>query len=261
MPEHNEVSRFNKKAWDREVANGNPWTIPVSPDEIAAAQKGIFKILLTPGKPVPMAWFPDLKDCRVLCLASSGGQQGPILAAAGAQVTVFDNSPRQLEQDRKVAEREGLDIRLIEGDMLYLSVFQDNSFDFIVHPVSNCFVPAIRPVWKEAFRVLSPGGTMIAGFLNPIASCFNEDLYEKGIFQIKYAIPYSDLTSISEEERNKRYGPEEPLEFGHSLEDQIGGQLDAGFHLIGFYEDYWEEESIKEYMPTFIATRALKPIM
>jgi len=30
------------------------------------------------------------------CLASGGGQQGPVLAAAGAHVTVFDNSPRQL---------------------------------------------------------------------------------------------------------------------------------------------------------------------
>jgi len=51
------------------------------------------------------------------------GQQGPILAAAGADATVFDNSPRQLQQDCQVAEREGLDLRTVEGDMRDLSCF------------------------------------------------------------------------------------------------------------------------------------------
>jgi 2-polyprenyl-3-methyl-5-hydroxy-6-metoxy-1,4-benzoquinol methylase len=70
----------------------------------------------------------------VLCLASGGGQQGPILAAAGARVTVFDNSPQQLAQDRFVARREGLTLETVEGDMRDLSVFADVSFDLIVHP-------------------------------------------------------------------------------------------------------------------------------
>ena len=79
-----DVTAFNKNAWNKEVEKGNEWTIPVSPEEIADARKGIFKILLTPTKPVPSTWFPPLKGCRVLCLASGGGQQGPLLAAAGA---------------------------------------------------------------------------------------------------------------------------------------------------------------------------------
>jgi SAM-dependent methyltransferase len=254
-----DITQYNKKAWDHEVESGNPWTVPVQPQEIKEARAGQFHLLLTPSKPVPMSWFPCLAGCRVLCLASGGGQQGPILAAAGAQVTVFDNSPKQLEQDQKVALRENLDIKLVEGDMANLSVFEDASFDFIFHPVSNCFVPHIRPVWREAFRVLAQGGTLIAGFMNPVEYSFDDSLAKQGIYRVKYSLPYSDLTSISEEERLIRY-KDDPLEFGHTLEDQIGGQLDAGFHLIGFFEDYWEEEKIKEYMPTFMATRALKPI-
>ena len=194
----------------------------------------------------------------MLCLASGGGQQGPLLAAAGASVTVFDNSPRQLDRDRQVAEREALSIRLVEGDMVDLSEFADASFDFILHPISNCFIPDVRPVWKEAFRVLAPGGTLIAGFMNPMEYTFDQDLYEQGIYQVKYSLPYSDLTSITDEERQRRF-PDDPLEFSHTLEDQIGGQLEAGFHLIGFYEDYRDDEAIKDFMPTFIATRALKP--
>ena len=94
-----------------------------------------------------------------MCLASGGGQQGPILAAAGADVTVFDNSPRQLEQDRYVADRDGLHLQTVEGDMRDLSCFPDESFDLIVHPVSNVFVPDVKPVWREAYRVLKPGAT------------------------------------------------------------------------------------------------------
>lgn len=258
MHDKKEIVQFNKKAWDNEVESGNPWTIPVTHEEIRSASAGHFKILLTPSKPVPASWFPTLKNCKVLCLASGGGQQGPLLAAAGGQVTVFDNSPRQLAQDKLVAERENLDIKLVEGDMADLSVFEDDCFDFIVHPVSNCFVPDILPVWKEAYRVLAPGGSMIAGFVNPIEYSFDDDLAEQGIYQVKYKLPYSDLTSIGAQERREKY-KDDPLEFGHSLDDQIGGQLDAGFHLIGFYEDYWDGEQIKEYMPTFISTRALKP--
>lgn len=254
-----DVVAFNKHAWDKQVENRNSWTIPVSEEEIIEARGGKFRIVLTPCKPVPSAWFPELSGCRTLCLASGGGQQGPLLAAAGAQVTVLDNSPKQLNQDRLVAEREKLDIQTVEGDMADLSVFEDGSFDFIVHPIANCFVPAVRPVWKEVYRVLRPGGTMIAGFCNPVEFTFDPKLAEQGIFQVRFPLPYSDLTSISEEERAQFYGADAPLEFSHTLEDQIGGQLEVGFHLIGFYEDYWPEEKIREYMPTFIATRALKP--
>jgi SAM-dependent methyltransferase len=253
-----EIAKYNKKAWDREVELENPWTVPVSSQEIAQARQGKFKILLTPSKPVPADWFPPLKDCRLLCLASGGGQQGPLMAAAGAHVTVFDNSPRQLARDREVAQRENLDLRLVEGDMANLSDFEDASFDFIIHPVSNVFVPDVHPVWKEAFRVLAPGGTLIAGFINPVEYIFDCELAEQGIFDVKYSLPYSDLTSISAEERELKY-KDEPVEFGHLLEDQIGGQLDAGFHLIGFYEDSHGEDAFSKIMPTFIATRALKP--
>ena len=258
MHTRQEITQYNKQAWNREVELGNPWTIPVTQKEVAAARKGDFRILLTPLKPVPRDWFPPLHGCRVLCLASGGGQQGPLLAAAGAQVTVFDNSPRQLEMDRVVAARENLALRLVEGDMADLSAFSDAAFDFIVHPISNCFIPDVRPVWKEAIRVLAPGGTLIAGFMNPVEYTFDQDLYDQGIYQVKYSLPYSDLDSITEEERLRRF-KDEPVEFSHTLDEQIGGQLEAGFHLIGFYEDYRDDEKIKDFMPTFLATRAWKP--
>jgi len=258
-----DVRAYNRAAWDGEVERGNRWTVPVEDEDIAAARRGDWQILLTPSKPVPRAWFPDVAGADVLCLASGGGQQGPILAAAGASVTVLDNSPLQLERDSRVAERHRLPVRTVEGDMADLSAFPSASFDLIVHPVSNCFVPEVRPVWAECFRVLRAGGVVLAGFNNPAVYLFDYDLMEEeGLLQVKYPLPYADLTSLSAPDLKRYVDAGEPLAFSHTLEDQIGGQLDAGFVLTGLYEDVdagEEADLLNDYLPPFIATRATKP--
>jgi 2-polyprenyl-3-methyl-5-hydroxy-6-metoxy-1,4-benzoquinol methylase len=254
-----DIRAYNRRAWDREVERENPWTVPVSREAVAAARQGEWRILLTPTKPVPRGWFPDVRGLNVMCLASGGGQQAPILAAAGAKVTVLDNSPRQLAQDRLVAERDGLTITTVEGDMANLAMFADESFDLICHPVSNLFVPDVRPVWREAFRIVRCTGTLLAGFVNPVVYIFDQVLAEEGHLQVRYPLPYSDLTSLSEEERQRYTEAEEPLEFGHTLEDQISGQLEAGFLITGFYEDRAPDDLLSSYLPTFIATRAIRP--
>ncbi|QDE84053.1 class I SAM-dependent methyltransferase [Myxococcus xanthus] len=254
-----DVRTYNREAWDRQVATGNKWTLPVSPEVIAAARKGEWSIVLTPAKPVPREWFGDVKGKDILCLAGSGGQQAPVLAAAGARVSVLDNSPAQLGQDRMVAEREGLELRLVEGDMRDLSAFEDASFDLIFHPCSNGFVDAVRPVWREAARVLRPGGVLLSGFTNPVNYLFDLSLEKQGIFTLKYRMPYSDFTSLSDEERRRFTDAGEPLCVGHSLEDQLGGQADAGLAIIGLFEDsFGPEDALSQYYNGFIATRAMK---
>jgi SAM-dependent methyltransferase len=255
-----DVRGYNRDAWDKEVERGNQWTVPVGPDVIEAARQGRWEIVLTDTKPVPKEWFPDLGGTDVLCLASGGGQQAPVLAAVGANVTVLDNSPKQLAQDRLVGERESLDLRTIEGDMADLSTFAHESFDLVFHPVSNLFVPDVRPVWAEAFRVLRRGGSLLAGFLNPAVYVFDLELADRsGELRVRYALPYADATSLDEEERRRKIDRGEPLEFSHTLEDQIGGQIDAGFLIAGLYEDRHRDDPIAAHMPTFIATRAIKP--
>jgi SAM-dependent methyltransferase len=254
-----DIREYNRAAWDNEVSRENVWTVPVSAEVIAAARLGEWEVLLTETKPVPREWFPDLKSLDVLCLASGGGQQAPILAAAGASVTVFDNSSKQLEQDRKVAERDALELVTIEGDMTDLSVFDDESFDLIFHPCSNLFVADVHPVWQEAFRVLRGGGSLLAGFLNPVLFLFDHRLAERGVLQVRHQLPYSDLSSLSKEECRQFIEKGEPLEFGHTLEDQIGGQTRAGFFIIDFYEDRHRTHPAAQFTPTYIATRAIKP--
>ena len=211
-----DVPGYNREAWDRQVEDGNQWTVPVGPEVIEDARRGQWEVLLTDQKYVPRAWFPEMAGADVLCLASGGGQQAPTFAAAGANVTVLDNSPKQLAQDRFVAERESLDLRTVQGDMRDLFAFADESFDL-------------------------------------------ELADDTGEVRVRYSLPYSDATSRSEEELGRQMERSEPLEFSHTLEEQIGGQIEAGFLISGFYEDRHRDDPIAAFMPTFVATRAIKP--
>lgn len=256
-----DILKHNSDAWDREVETSCEWTVPVEPQTIEAARKGDWSLRLSPTRPVPKDWFGEIEDKDILCLASGGGQQAPVLAAAGANVTVFDNSARQLEQDRFVAERDGLRLRIEQGDAADLSRFADGSFDLIYNPVSNLFMPDLAPVWSECFRVLRSGGTLLVGFTKP--EWFVFDLGKEGddVLKLRFKLPYSDIGSLTEAELQAKIERSEPLEYSHTLEDQIGGQLKAGFCITGFMEDHWPigTHPLSEYFPAFVATRAIKP--
>ena len=254
------IPAYNKEAWNREVEGGESrWTQPVNPEIIAEARKGEFSIVLTENLPVPHSWFPPLQGADVLCLASGGGQQGPVLSALGANVTAFDNSPAQLKQDQLVAERESLSLKTVEGDAADLSVFADESFDLIFNPCSTVFMQDVRAVWRECSRVLRPDGILMTGSMNPIHYIF--DIFkadEEGVLEVKYSIPYSDLKSLPQKDLNKYMAQGLPVEFGHSLTDLLGGQLDAGFVITDMYEDYMNDSPLHKYHPSYIATRAEK---
>lgn len=247
----------NSQIWDKRSENNDVWSIPVSKEEVERARKGKWSIVLTPAKPVPANWFPEkLEGKKVLCLAGGGGQQGPILAAAGADVTVFDNSKVQLEKDAFVAKRDGLTIKTIQGNMQDLSAFADESFDCIVHPWSNGYIDDVRTVWKECARVLKRNGLLLAGFGNPISCIFNVGKFEKGILQVENTIPYADIDHMDDPETRAIVEADGYL-WSHTLEDQIQGQIEAGFAIIGFYEDIGGS-ALDKYINSSIATKAIK---
>jgi len=250
-----DIIKHNKSAWDNYVDKKDRWTIPVTDEELKNVRKGNWGIVLTPNKIVPQDWFPDLKGLKILGLASGGGQQGPILATLGADVTIFDNSEKQLEQDRILSDKFNLDIKTVQGDMKDLSVFADNSFDLIFNPCSIVFVDDVLPVWKECYRVLKPNGILMTGLINPISFQLDHES-----LKLIYKQPFSDLHSLSKEALETLKKENEPLVFGHSLTDQIGGQLDAGFTITTMFEDIWDVENImNDFFPSFLGTRAIKP--
>ncbi|WP_163574985.1 class I SAM-dependent methyltransferase [Halomonas faecis] len=253
------ILEHNRNAWNRESAEAGEWSRPVDSSIIQNAKDGRWTVILTPNKPVPSRWLGELRDKRILCLASGGGQQAPILAAAGAEVVSFDLSEEQLEKDRLVSDRDRLGIQCIRGDMANLSVFSDAEFDLIFHPVANVFVPDVVPVWRECYRVLKSGGSLLAGFMNPLFFLFDHESKSDPL-KVKFKLPYREPESFSEAGRVAVEEGGRALEFGHTLESQIGGQLSIGFILRDLYEDYWSDEAtpLNGYSPTYIATWAEK---
>ncbi|WP_226582784.1 class I SAM-dependent methyltransferase [Halobacillus litoralis] len=249
----NRTTDHNSKAWDKKVEEGVRYTMAVSHEVIEMAKKGDWSIGVTADRQVPREWFPsNLEGVKVLCLASGGGQQGPILAAAGADVTVFDLSEKQLQQDEKIAEKEKLSIRTVQGDMTDLSAFEDQTFDLIVHPVANVFIEDVRPVWKEAARTLKENGILISGFMNPVLFLFDDQKEQEGELEVAHSIPYSAL-------REEEIIEGETLEFGHTLENQLQGQIDAGFVIAGVYEDdFGGGRTVDQHIKTMMATKAVK---
>ena len=248
---------INAKTWDQWAENGCEWSVPIGHEVYQRAKAGEWAVYLTPCIPVPKGWFPPLAGAALLGLASGGGQQMPIFTALGARCTVLDYSARQLAGERLVAEREGYEIRLCQGDMTQPLPFPDESFDLIFHPVSNCYIEDVCTVWQECFRVLKPGGVLLAGFDNGLNFLFEDD----HPLTVVNRLPFNPL-KMPEEVFLRMAENGEGIQFSHSLEEQIGGQLRAGFRLEDLYEDRDRPggAAIREYAPQYIATRSVKPL-
>jgi len=258
-----DIHDLNKAAWDRAVGEGtNPYTRVISSEQISEARQGKWSLSLSGCKPVPKDWFPDFRGLKVLCLASGGGQQAPIFAALGAEVTLLDASPKQLGQDEYVARRDNLIIRLVEGDMADLSAFADGSFELIYNQPSTLFVPDVAPVWRECYRVLQVGGVLMTGFMNPDEFIFDNDALDNaGVFVVKHPLPYVEHETLSQEALEQRIRNKEMFHFSHTMEAQLGGLTRAGFMITGFYEDRRPEEDgnpIRHFMPSTFVARAQK---
>lgn len=260
-PNYQEV---NAKAIDNWVSGGWEWGVPIANETFLEAKNGNWRVLLTPQKAVPYEWFAigpvssqtngqgRLEGVKLLGLASGGGQQMPIFAALGADCTVLDYSERQLESERKVSEREGYAIHIVKADMTQRLPFDDESFELIFHPVSNCYVEDVCHVWRECYRVLKKGGILLAGMDNGINYLFEED----DPLRVVNKLPYNPLKDDALYARSME--TDGSIQFSHTMEEQIGGQLRAGFILTDLYEDS-DPSGLGEYVPQYIATRAIKP--
>ena len=244
---------INSKTIDSWVDEGWEWGKPISHEDFINAKNGKYKLLLTPTKPVPTEWIGSVKGKRVLGLASGGGQQMPIFSALGAECTVLDISDRQLKSEKDVAEREGYSIRIIKADMTQILPFEDEEFDLIFHPISNCYVEDVNHIWKECFRVLRHGGVLLSG-----TDHFINYMVDESEEKIVNTLPFNPLKDdkLMDELIRTNSG----VQFSHTLEEQITGQLKAGFILKDLYEDTNGYGRLHEMnIPTMLAMYSQKP--
>lgn len=238
------VDSWNKEGWE--------WGIPITHEQFCRAKEGEWKILLTPTKIMPRKWLPQaLKGLKILGLASGGAQQIPVFAALGANCSVLDYSPSQIKSEIEVAARDGYEVEAIRGDMTEKLPFDDETFDIIVHPVSNCYIKEVEHVFNECYRVLKRGGILVCGLDNGVNYITDDEV------TISNSLPFDPLENT--EYMRKLERDNDGVQFSHTMEEQIGCQLKAGFRLTDIYEDTNGEGRLHELnIPTFIATRAIK---
>jgi SAM-dependent methyltransferase len=249
---HKKYTKVNSLVIDQWVESGWEWGRPIDRQTFKNVQQKNWSVGLTPTKPVPKDWFCELKNAKLLGLASGGGQQIPIFAALGAKCTVLDYSEKQLQHEKVVAEREKYHVNIVKADMSMPLPFENEVFDLIFHPVSNCYVRDVMSIWNECYRILKQGGILLSGLDNGLNYIFDDD--EK---TITHRLPFDPLNDrmLYEESLKNDWG----IQFSHTIEEQIGGQLQAGFMLTDIYQDTNGTGNLHEHnVPTFYATRCVK---
>lgn len=249
---------YNSAAWDNINECLVDKTMVISHEDYIAAKNGALNVSLAGTKTVPREWFPSLKDSDVLALACGGGQQCPVFAAHGAKVTVTDFSDSQLANEKYVMEREGYDIKIVKADLSKPFPFEDNSFDMIFNPVSNCYIEDILPMWQECARVIKFGGILMMAFVKEELFLFEPDFQKEDVLISRHSLPFNPLKDLSKEELEKKQNMQMPLAFSHTLTEQIGGLIKAGFEITDIYEDCDGGGLIDKYMNAYVAVRAVR---
>lgn len=209
----------------------------------------------------PRGWLGDVRGRRVLCLASGGGKQSALFAAAGAHVTVIDVSPQMLALDRQVAAERGLDVRTIEASMDDLSCCQAGEFDIVYQPVSTCYLPDVRAIYRQVARVLAVDGVYVSQHKQPASLQASQQPLPGGGYAIDEPYYRRDpLPSVS----GSLLREEGTLEFLHRWEELAGGLCQSGFAIEDLVEPFHAElESADnsfghraKYLPPYVRIKA-----
>lgn len=249
---------LNADAWTNVKEGLEKYGTAISHEKYMAAVNGELNVTLAGIKIVPQEWFPELKGADVLGLACGGGQQCPVFAAHGANVTVTDISEGQLANEKYVADREGYSINIVKADLSKEFPFEDNSFDVIFNPVSNCYIEDISLMWKECARVIRQGGVLMMAYVKEEHFMFEPDFMNEDCLISRHSLPFNPLRDLSEEQLYAKKKEHTPIAFSHSLTEQIGGLIKAGFEITDIFEDCDGGGLFDRYMNSYVAVRAIK---
>jgi SAM-dependent methyltransferase len=205
-----------REAWDRlddDPEFSGAGALPDSPSEALAALD-------------PWLCLEGVHGKSLLCLGAGGGRPGPLLARAGAVVTVVDLSERQLDHDRQLARAQGLELRTLSASIDDLGALGKASFEIVVQPLRACSVPDVRRIYAEVARVLRPGGLYVLEHKQPASLQAGPDGRIRVASVDGARLPPS--TSSQQEAGT--------TEYLHTLEALLGGLCRAGFVIEDLVE-------------------------
>ncbi len=213
-----EALQRNRSAWQRLADAGHRFARPARDEDFTNPLASVDG----PG------WLGgNISGWKVLCLAAGGGRQGPIYAAAGAEVTVVDFSSAMLELDREVAQSRGFRIRTVETSMEDLSMFPTGEFDLVIHPVSTCYIADVIQVYREVARIIRGGGLYISQHKQPTSLQATLEPGPGGVYGI--AAPYYSSEPLPPTTATNLVREPGTWEYVHRWEHLLGGLCRAGF--------------------------------
>ena len=171
-------------------------------------------------------------------MISLGGRYYYVFHWNEGKITDFnDISEKMLDKDRELAESENLSIEIVKGNMCDLSQFSNDIFDMVINPPSLMYVPNLDVVFDEVYRVTKTGGEFIIMAPNPINYlCDWIDTEDGGYYKAVHKMPWC----------SKDYDDSDWIEYGHTMEEYLGGLLKSGFVINGYKE--CQREDITELM-------------
>jgi len=198
----------------------------------------------------------------VLCLAAGGGSHGPLLAMAGALVTVIDFSSEQLAIDQAIANQLGLSLKTIEASIEDLSSLDTQSFDIVIQPVSTCYIRNVTRVYQEVARITRPQGLYVAQHKQAAALQASLDWTDGHGYVI--ATPAEDGRKAPEVSGRSVFREQGTTEYIHSLGTLLGGLCQHGFLIEDLSEplrgDAWAPTNTfghrSRFLPPYIKVKA-----
>jgi len=199
---------------------------------------------------------------NVLCLAAGGGSHGPLLAMAGALVTVIDFSSKQLAIDQAIASQLGLSLKTIKASIEDLSGLVAQSFDIVIQPVSMCYIRDVRSIYQEVARITRPYGLYVAQHKQAAAAQASLDWTEGHGYVI--ATPAEDGRKAPEVLGRSPFREHGTTEYIHSVGTLLGGLCNSGFSIEDVTEppraDAWAPINTfghrSRYLPPYIKVKA-----
>jgi SAM-dependent methyltransferase len=241
----------NRRAWDARARKGERFTEPARREDLNKPLSAID----------PCGWLSEgVQGKRLLCLAAGGGRHGALYAAAGAVVTVVDLSAEMLAIDRQVAAESGRDVRTVQASMDNLSMLPTGGFDIVIHPVSTCYLPDVRPVYREVARVLVPGGIYISQHKQPASMQADTRPSQRGYELVEAYYRVGPLPAVS----GSLHREDGTLEFLHRWEELVGEMCRAGFVIEDLLEPchanreaaFGDFRHRSQYVPPYVRIKA-----
>lgn len=183
-----------------------------------------------------LSHLTDIKDKKVAVLGSGDNEAVFALAGMGAQVTSIDISENQLKHAKRRSKELGLSIEFVRQDVINLEEIADGIFDLVYTGGHVAvWVADLDRYYKEAARILKPGGKFIVEEYHPFRRVWKEtknelvvgyNYFDRGSFRFQY----SNNVLYPEQ------GEYEAHEFHYTVSDYCMALLNAGFNITDVYE-------------------------